>query len=228
MVVIPKANGKIRICVDLTHLNKSVQREIYPLPRVDETLKGAKVFSKLDAMSGFWQIPLSEASRKLTTFITPFGRFCFNKLPFGISSAPENFQKPMCNMLEGLEGVLCLADDVLVYGQNQEEHDKRLYAVFGRMQNAGLTLNKEKCVFGADKVKYLGHVVDQEGIRADPDKTAAIQAMRPPTNISELRRFMGMVNQLGKFSQNLAQISQPLRALLSVKSAWVYEVSAKL
>ena len=127
MVVIPKANGKIRICVDLTHLNKSVQREKYPLPRVDETLaqlKGAKVFSKLDAMSGFWQIPRSEASRKLTTFITPFGRFCFNKLPFGISSAPEHFQKQMCNMLEGLEGVLCLADDVLVYGQNQEEHDK--------------------------------------------------------------------------------------------------------
>ena len=128
----------------------------------------------------------------------------------------------MCNMLEGLEGVLCLADDVLVYGQNQEEHDKRLYAVFGRMQNAGLTLNKDKCVLGADKVKYLGHAVDQEGIRADPDKTAAIQAMRPPTNISELRRFMGMVNQLGKFSQNLAQISQPLRDLLSVKSAWVW------
>ena len=90
---------KSRICVDLTHLNKSVQREIYPIPRIDEILaqlKGAKVFSKLDAiiyMSGFWQIPLAEASRKMTTFITPFGRFCFNKLPFGISSAPEHFQK---------------------------------------------------------------------------------------------------------------------------------------
>ena len=107
IVVIPKANGKIRICVDLTHLNKSVQREIYPLPRIDEILaqlKGAKVFSKLDAMSGFWQIPLAKASRKLTTFITPFGRFCFNKLPFGISSAPEHFQKRMCSMLEGIEG----------------------------------------------------------------------------------------------------------------------------
>ena len=95
-------------------------------------------------------------------------------------------------------------------------------AVFGRMLNAGLTLNKEKCVFAVDKVKYLGHVVDQEGIRADPDKTAAIQEMRPPTNVSELNRFMGMVNQLGKFSQNLAQISRPLRELLSAKSTWVW------
>ena len=117
-------------------------------------------------------------------------------------------------MLEGIDRVLCLADDVLVYGQNQEEHDKRLYAVFGRMLNAGLTLNKEKCVFGVDKVKYLGHVVDQEGIRADPDKTAAIQEMRPPTNVSELRRFMGMANQRGKFSQNLAQISRHLGSYL--------------
>jgi hypothetical protein len=90
------------------------------------------------------------------------------------------------------------------------------------MLNAGLTVNKEKCVFGVDKVKYLGHVVDQEGIRADPDKTAAIQEMRPPTNVSELRRFMGMANQLGKFSQNLAQISRPLRELLSAKSTWVW------
>ena len=126
-MVIPKANGKTTICVDLTHLNKSVQREIYPFPRVDETLaqlKGAKVVSKQDAMSGFWQIPLSEVSRNLNTFITPFGRFYFNKLPFGISSALEHFQKRICSMLEGLDGVLCLADDVLVFGQNQEEHDK--------------------------------------------------------------------------------------------------------
>ena len=123
-MVIPKANGKITICVDLTHLNKSVQREIYPLPRVDETLAQAKVVSKQDAMSGFWQIPLSEVSRKWNTFIAPFGQFYFNKLPFGISSALEHFQKQICSMLEGLDGVLCLADDVLVFGQNQEEHDK--------------------------------------------------------------------------------------------------------
>ena len=110
MVVVPKKSGSIRICVDLKPLNESVLREVHPLPKVDETLAqltGAKVFSKLDANSGFWQIPLAEKSRLLTTFITPKGRYCFNKLPFGISSAPEDFQKRMSRILSGLEGVHC-------------------------------------------------------------------------------------------------------------------------
>ena len=109
LVIISKANGKIRICVDLTHLNKSVRERDIPLPRIDEILaqlKGAKVFNKIDAMSGFRQTPHFEASHKLTTFITPSGRFCFNKLPFGISSVPEHFQKRMCSMLGGLDEVL--------------------------------------------------------------------------------------------------------------------------
>lgn len=129
MVVVPKKSGTIRICVDLKPLNESVLREVHPLPRVDETLAqltGAEVFSKLDANSGFWQVPLSESSRPLTTFITPFGRYYFNKLPFGISSAPEHFQKQMSRLLTDLPGVLCLMDDVLVFGQDQVEHDARL------------------------------------------------------------------------------------------------------
>lgn len=116
MVVVPKKSGSVRICVDLKPLNENVLREVHPLPKVDETLaqlSGAKVFSKLDANSGFWQIPLAESSRELTTFLTPFGRYCFNKLPFGISSAPEHFQKRMSRILAGLEGTLCLMDDVL-------------------------------------------------------------------------------------------------------------------
>ena len=110
MVVVPKKSGKVRICVDLKPLNESVLREVHPLPKVDETLaqlSGAKIFTKLDANSGFWQIPLDKSSRLLTTFITPMGRFCFNKLPFGISSAPEHFQKRISAILSGLSGVVC-------------------------------------------------------------------------------------------------------------------------
>ena len=98
MVVVPKANNTVRICVDLTHLNKSVCRERHPLPTVEQTLAqlaGARVFSKLDANSGFWQIPFSRESALLTTFITPFGQYCFHRLPFGITSAPEHFQRRM-------------------------------------------------------------------------------------------------------------------------------------
>ena len=125
MVVIPKPNGQVRICVDLTKLNKSIKRGRHPLQAVDQTLvqlAGAKVFTKLDANSGFWQIPLTPESQHLTTFITPFGRYCFTRMPFGITSAPEFFQREMSILLRGLEGVVCQIDDILIYGRNQQEH----------------------------------------------------------------------------------------------------------
>ena len=173
MVVVPKKSGAVRICVDLKPLNEGVLREPHPIPKVDDTLgllAGATRFSKLDANSGFWQIPLSEQSRPLTTFITPFGRYQFNKLPFGISCALELFQRRMNQIFEGLEGFVCLMDDVLVFGTDQEEHDRHLKAVLQRLERAGATLNRDKCEFSKDSIKFLGHVIDQEGIRADPDK----------------------------------------------------------
>ena len=116
--MVPKPSGDVRICVDLKPLNEGVLREFHRLPKVEETLgqlNGATIFSKLDANSGFWQIPLARKSKLLTTFITPFGRYYFNKLPFGISSAPELFQKRMNTILSALEGVLCWMDDILVF-----------------------------------------------------------------------------------------------------------------
>ena len=127
--MVPKKSGAIHICVDYRPLNESVLREVNPLPTVEENLSklaGATVFTKLDPNCGFWQIPLEENSRDLTTFITPFGRFRFNKLPFRINSAPEHFQRQMTEMLTGLEGVIVHIDDVLVYGKTQGEHDDRL------------------------------------------------------------------------------------------------------
>ena len=124
----------------LTRLTESVCRERHILPSVEHILaqlRGAKVFTKLDANSGFWQIKLSEESSRLTTFLTPFGRFRFNRLPFGITSAPEHFQRRMSDILTGLEGTLCMIDNVLVYGSSQEEHDCRLSAVLERIQQAG-------------------------------------------------------------------------------------------
>ena len=150
MVVVPKANGKVRICVDLTKLNESVCRERHILPSVEQTLAqigGAKIFSKLDANSGFWQVELTKESAILTIFITPFGRFCFNRLPFGITSAPEHFQRKIGEILSGLKGIVCLLDDVLVYGETPQEHDERLMAALKRISKAGLTLSREKCSF---------------------------------------------------------------------------------
>ncbi len=126
MVVVPKKSGEVRICVDLKPLNKNVLREPFPIPKVDETLailSGAVFFTKLDATSGFWRVLLAEASRPLTTFFTPFGRYHLNKLPFGVSSAPELFQRRMSQILDGLKGVVCLMDDILVFAASKTEHD---------------------------------------------------------------------------------------------------------
>lgn len=128
----PKKSGHVRICVDLRKLNKSVRRERFVLPTAEEItakLNGATVFSTLDAAAGFWQIPLDKVSQKLTTFITPFTRYCFKCLPFGISSAPEIVQMTMMETLEGLEGVDVYMDDIIVHGKDMAEHDQRLQSV---------------------------------------------------------------------------------------------------
>ena len=222
MVVVPKKSGGVQICIDFRPLNESVEREVHPLPTVDKTLgqlSGATLFSKHDANCGFLQIPLDEPLIHLTTFITPFGRFWFNKLPFGISSAPECFQKKMSDILAGEEGVLCHMDDVLIFGQTKQQHDTRLHRVLQKIKKAGVTLNKEKCEFNQESLYILGHRIDRNGVAPDPNKTAAILKMETPKTVSELRRFMGMVNQLGL---HIADLLKPLRELLSTKKAWVW------
>ena len=220
MVVVPKPSGQVRICVDLKRLNECVQREFHPLPHVEETLAqltGAQVFTKLDTNSGFWQIPLASKSRMLTTFITPFGRYCFHKLPFGITSAPKLFQCRMNSMLSELPGVLCLMDDVLIFGKNQTEHDAHLEAVLKQIESAGVTLNPNKCEFSKSELKFLGHIINNQGVKADPAKTKAILDMQPPKNVSEMRCFIGMTNQLSKFIPCSAEMMKPWTELLSSK-----------
>lgn len=205
MVVVPKANGKVRICVDLTEIDESILREYHPLPSIDHTLAllaGVTIFSKLDANSGFWQIGLSPESAKLTTFVTPFGRFCFNCLPFGISSALEHFQKGISQVLEGTGGALCQMDDILVYDKSVEEHNQHLEATLHKLQEAHLTLIEEKCEFSKPSVEFLGTLVDAEGVHVSPKE--------------------GMVNQLSKFQPQIAELSKPLRNLLSSKSHWLW------
>ena len=182
MVVVQKKTGDIRLCVDLTKLNDAVRREKLILPAVDQTLailSGAAVFSKLDCNSGFYQIPLTSNCTHLTAFISHFGRFCFKRLPFGVTSVSEVYQKRKSAILEGLEGVVCLINDVLMFGKDQQEHDIRLNAVLKRMLDAKSTLN-DKCLFSQPKIKFLGHVINASGIKPDNNKVAAIVDMRVP------------------------------------------------
>ncbi|CAC5419062.1 unnamed protein product [Mytilus coruscus] len=221
MVVVPKSNSDVRICIDFTKLNESVKPVNYQLPAVEESLAklaNARMFTKLDANSLFWQTNIAEESRPLTTFITPFGRYCCNRLPFGINSASEFFQKRMPETVEGYPGVLCHMDDVLVFGASQEERDERLERILEAIGKAGLILN-EKCEFSKPSVKFLGQIVDASGCRVDPDKVKAIAEMAKSTDISGVRRFLGMVNQLNKFSYKATELTKPLRELLKTHNA---------
>lgn len=224
-VIVMKKTGAVRLCIDYTRLNEAVQREYHPMPSTEELLgelNGAKVFSKLDANSGYWQMPLSEESKDITTFITPFGRFQCNRLPFGISSAPEYFQKQMQRILVGIPNIVCLMDDILVYGKSRQEHDTALEKVLQRLVEAGLTLNSEKCVFTVDRVTFLGHVIDKDGISADPEKIRAISEFPAPRNRKEVKSFLGVVQWLGKFTPQLAQGTQAMRQLLCKTSDWTW------
>ena len=171
MVPVIKKTGAVRICVDLKQLNTAVRREHHMLPSLKDIapkLAESKVFSSLNDASGFWQIPIDEDSQLLTTFITPFGRYAFCRLLFGISSAPEILQRRMSTLLEGLDGVEVIMDDILVHGQKREEHDVRLNAVLRIINDSGLKLNRNKCVFRKTELTYFGHLIGGDGIKPDP------------------------------------------------------------
>lgn len=225
IVAVPKPNEKIRLCIDFTKLNESVKREYFPLPTTDHLLAqldGAKVFSKLDCNNGFHQIELDEKSQELTTFITPVGRFCYKRLPFGISSGPEVFHREMSQTLSGIPGVIVDIDDVLVSGRTKKEHDERLEAVLKKLEEVGVTLN-DKSEFATESVKFLGQLITPEGIHIDKTKVEAITKFPRPENVSDLRRLLGMVNHVGKFTQNLAETTQPLRDLLKKDTEWHWD-----
>ena len=161
IVIIAKSNNKIRLCINLTKLNKGTERELYQLEPVDQTIadlgEECQVMTKLDANSGYWQMKLDEDSQLLTTFITPLGRFCCTRGPFGLSSMQEIFNKRMDSIIDGLPGVAKSTDELLVYGKIVEEHDSPLNQVLQRFKDKKVTLNKSKYVFIVKQVEFLRH-----------------------------------------------------------------------
>jgi hypothetical protein len=173
VVVVEKPNSnKLRICLDPRPLNEAIQREHYKTPTIEEIttrVAGATVFSKLDANHGYWQVALDNESQLLTTFNTEFGRYCYKRMPFGIKSAKEVFQKRMSQSFGDLEGVETDVDDILVWGTTTEEHDQRLKKTLQRCEEINLTLNQSKCEFGSTEVVYIGHKLTAQGVKPDED-----------------------------------------------------------
>ena len=225
IVAVMKKSGAVRICTDLKKLNTAVKRELYIIPNIEDLLykmKDSTVFSKLDATSGFWQIPLDPSTAKLTTFISPFGRYYHKRFPFGISSAPEIFQRTMEDILQGETNVVCFFDDILIHSKNAEEHKTHLNSVLKRLSDVGLKLNKEKTEFNKPDIEFFGHRISGACIRPDDKIVEAVRNLPNPKNVTELKRVLGMMNFLGRFIPNMSTILRPVTELLEKDKEWTW------
>ena len=165
-------------------------------------IPNAKVFSVLDARSGFWQVKLDRERAKLCTFNTPFGRYMFTRLPFGISSAQDVFQSVMSEIFKDIDGVEVIVNDLLIWGESEEQHDSRLEKVLQRAEQRNLKLNKDKSQIKCKEISYVGHIIGKDGLKPDPKKIEAIVNMDAPKDKEELQRFLGMTTYLSKFIPN--------------------------
>nr|XP_050043718.1 uncharacterized protein K02A2.6-like [Dermacentor andersoni] len=207
LVPVVKRDGSLRLCGDYkTTVNPCLEVDRYPLPRIDDllaALAGGEEFSKIDLSRAYQQVVMAEGSRKLLTINTHKGLYTMNRLAFGISSAPSIFQRIMDNMLKGLEGVSCYLDDILVTGKTKREHFRNLEAVLSRLQERGVRIRRDKCSFFQRELRYLGHVINAEGVCASPEKVLALLNAPAPKDKQQLQSFLGMVNYYGKFVQRL-------------------------
>ena len=218
MVPVLKKDGSLRVCLDPKDLNLAILREHYQLPTIEDIssrLAGARLFTLLDVKQGFWHVKLDSDSSLLTTFNTPFGRYRWARLPFGIASAPEVFQRLMHELIVGLEGVEVIADDFLIYGSDEQTHGANLHAFLKRCVERNVVLNFDKMKLARSEVPFIGHVATDSGLVASPEKVAAVVNMPQPTDEAGVKRFLGMVQYLAKFLPGLSEMTQPLRLLTS-------------
>lgn len=222
MVVTYKRNGELRICADLRRLNQSVVREKMQIPTFDELrskLNNPKFFTHLDMRNGFWQIPVSSDTQAVLSFSTPFGNFCYKRLCFGISSAPEIYTKVMTDLLSGISNLLIYIDDVVIATSTLEEHEKILKQVLQRLDAAGLALNRDKCHFAKQSVQFLGHVWSADGVRPSPNKIRALRDMPTPDSTPSLHSFLGLAAYLGQRTvPHYSTLCQPLWTMIKEKS----------
>ncbi|KAJ0391766.1 hypothetical protein P43SY_010693 [Pythium insidiosum] len=226
VVLVRKKDGTVRFCVDYRALNQITVKDVYPLPRIDETLEslgGACRFTTLDLLAGYWQIAVAEQDRDKTAFVTRQGLFRFTRMPFGLSNAPGTFQRLMDCVLRGLLWVCCLVylDDIVVFTKgSMERHVVELATVLARLEDHGLSIKAKKCTFAATRLEYLGHELTPEGVRPLSRLTDAVEAYPEPTDATSVKRFVHLAGYYRRFIENFGTKMAPLTRLLRKDAMW--------
>lgn len=228
-LMVPKSNGGIRFCVDYRRVNAVTKSDTYPMPRIDDLLQSTKrdcYMSTLDLRSSYWQVAVREADRDKTAFVCPLGTFRFKRMPFGMKNAPATFQRLIdrlrsCSALQDVT-ILGYLDDLLIISQGYQRHLQDLDAVFKRLAEFNLHVNREKCAFARESVKYLGHVITQEGVATDPEKVSAVLEMKEPSTLKHLRTFLQTCSWFRKFIPNFSKVAEPLTRLTRKNQIWIW------
>jgi hypothetical protein len=215
------------MCVDYRALNKLTVHNRYPIPRIDDMLNmlaGARVFSSLDLMQGYYQVRIQDTDCPKTAFKTPFGSYEFRVLPFGLTNAPAVFQSMMNRIFGPYLGqfVLVYLDDILIFSRSAEEHETHLAQVLAKLREHQLVARLEKCRFNAASIQYLGHVVSADGIRVNPAKVAAVRDWPRPRTPRQVRQFLGLANYFRKFLRGFSHMVAPLVALTRERQTFTW------
>ncbi|KAK3085126.1 hypothetical protein FSP39_024809 [Pinctada imbricata] len=227
IVPVVKKDGSVRICGDFkVTVNPALQIDQYPLPRIEDifaNLAGGEKFSKIDLRQAYLHMNLEEISKPLLTINTHKGLYRYNRMLYGVASAPAIWQRAIEQVLQGLPGVQCILDDMVITGRNDKEHIENLAKVLQRLEDFNLRVNKEKCEFFADRVAYCGHEIDKSGIWKSRDKIDAVIKTQAPGNVTQLRSFLGLINYYNRFLPNLASEMKPLHELLEKGKPWAWK-----
>jgi len=216
-----KGKQEVRLCLDFRKLNAITERQCFPMPNVEDLLdklNGAGYFSTIDLGNAYYQVQLAEESQEKTAFSTKEGQYCFTRMPFGIAAAPGTFQELMTKVLGNVKGAVVYLDDILVYSKSKTEHVQILEKVLKKIKEAELRVNPEKCHFLKKQVKYLGHIIDKEGIKTNPEKIEAIKLFGKPSCTKKLKSFLGICNYYRRFINNYAKKARILEKLSGAKN----------